>query len=51
MVIVPWDLAQDLKGLMDYVKANKDKVTYAHAGVGAASHLYGMLFMSKIERR
>jgi tripartite-type tricarboxylate transporter receptor subunit TctC len=39
---------KDLKALMDYVKANKDKVTYAHAGVGAASHLCGMLFMSKI---
>lgn len=39
----------DLKGLIDYVKANKDKVTYANAGVGAASHLCGMLFMSRIE--
>jgi tripartite-type tricarboxylate transporter receptor subunit TctC len=39
----------DLKGLVDYVKANKDKVTYANAGVGAASHLCGMLFMSSIE--
>ncbi len=39
----------DLRGLIDYAKANKDKVTYANAGVGAASHLCGMLFMSKIE--
>jgi tripartite-type tricarboxylate transporter receptor subunit TctC len=39
----------DLKSLIDYLKANKDKVTYAHAGVGAASHLCGMLLMSKIE--
>jgi tripartite-type tricarboxylate transporter receptor subunit TctC len=39
----------DLKGLIDYVKANKDKVTYANAGVGAASHLCGMLFMSEID--
>jgi tripartite-type tricarboxylate transporter receptor subunit TctC len=30
------------------VKANKDKVTYANAGIGAASHLCGMLFMSSI---
>lgn len=37
-----------LKGLIDYVKANGDKVTMANAGVGAASHLCGMLFMSKI---
>jgi tripartite-type tricarboxylate transporter receptor subunit TctC len=39
----------DLKSLIDHVKANKDKVTYANAGVGAASHLCGLLFMSKIE--
>lgn len=40
---------KDLKSLVEYAKANKDKVTYANAGVGAASHLCGMLFMSKIE--
>jgi tripartite-type tricarboxylate transporter receptor subunit TctC len=39
---------KDLKGLIDYVKANKDKVTYANAGIGAASHLCGMLFMQAI---
>jgi tripartite-type tricarboxylate transporter receptor subunit TctC len=35
--------------LVDYVKANKDAVTMANAGIGAASHLCGMLFMSAIE--
>ena len=40
--------ATDLKGLVDYAKANKDKVTVANAGIGAASHLCGMLFMSSI---
>ena len=39
----------DLKGLVDYAKANKDKVTFANAGIGAASHLCGMLFMSAID--
>ncbi|KQR73511.1 hypothetical protein ASG25_02405 [Rhizobium sp. Leaf384] len=39
----------DLKGLVDYAKANKDTVTVANAGIGAASHLCGMLFMSAIE--
>ncbi len=39
----------NLKELIAYVKANKDKVTYANAGLGAASHLSGMLFMSAIE--
>ena len=40
---------KDLKELIAYVKKNKDKVTYANAGIGAASHLCGMLFMSAIE--
>ena len=39
----------NMKELIAYVKANKDKVSYANAGIGAASHLCGMLFMSAIE--
>jgi tripartite-type tricarboxylate transporter receptor subunit TctC len=39
---------KDFKDLVAYVKQNKDKVTMANAGVGAASHLCGMLFMSAI---
>ena len=39
---------KDMKELITYVKGNKDKVTYANAGVGAASHLCGMLFMTAI---
>ena len=39
----------DFKALVDYVKANKDKVTLANAGLGAASHLCGLLFMSAIQ--
>jgi tripartite-type tricarboxylate transporter receptor subunit TctC len=38
----------NLKELIAYIKANKEKVTYANAGIGAASHLCGMLFMSAI---
>jgi putative tricarboxylic transport membrane protein len=41
--------SKDLKELIAYVKKNKDKVTYANAGLGAASHLCGMLFMTAIE--
>ena len=41
--------AKDLKEFLAYVKANKDKVAYANAGIGAASHLCGMLFMSAIQ--
>ena len=40
--------ARDFKEFLAYIKANKDKVTYANAGVGSASHLCGMLFMSAI---
>ena len=40
---------KDLKELLAYIKANKDKITYANAGIGAASHLCGMLFMSAIQ--
>jgi len=40
---------KDLAELIVYVKKNKDKVTYANAGLGAASHLCGMLFMAAIE--
>ena len=40
---------KDFKELLPYLKANKDKVTLANAGIGAASHLCGMLFMSAIQ--
>jgi tripartite-type tricarboxylate transporter receptor subunit TctC len=40
---------KDVKELITYLKANKDKVTYANAGIGAASHLCGMLLMSTIQ--
>src|SRR5713226_9483661 len=39
----------NFKEFLSYIKANKDKVTYANAGIGAASHLCGMLFMSTIQ--
>jgi tripartite-type tricarboxylate transporter receptor subunit TctC len=39
----------DLKGLIEYMKANKDTVTVANAGIGAASHLCGMLLMSAMQ--
>jgi len=39
----------NLKELIAYVKANKAKINLANAGLGAASHLCGTLFMSSIE--
>jgi len=41
--------AGNLRELLAYVKANKDKVNMANAGVGSASHLCGILFMSAIQ--
>jgi tripartite-type tricarboxylate transporter receptor subunit TctC len=41
--------ANTLQELIDYVKANTATVTYANAGIGAASHLCGMLFMDAID--
>jgi len=38
-----------LRELIAYLKANKDKVSYANAGLGSASHLCGMLLMSAID--
>ncbi|MFG2071750.1 tripartite tricarboxylate transporter substrate-binding protein [Nonomuraea maritima] len=35
-----------LQDLVAHVKANADKVTLANAGIGAASHLCGLLFQS-----
>src|SRR5215510_6253080 len=40
--------ANNLQELINYVKEHKDEVTYANAGVGAASHLCGMLFMQAL---
>ncbi|MBI3716350.1 MAG: tripartite tricarboxylate transporter substrate binding protein BugD [Betaproteobacteria bacterium] len=41
--------ANNFPEFVTYVKANKAKVSYAHSGVGSASHLCGMLFMSAID--
>ncbi|TMS57105.1 tripartite tricarboxylate transporter substrate binding protein BugD [Imbroritus primus] len=38
-----------LKELLPYIKANAAKLSLANAGVGSASHLCGLMFMSKIE--
>jgi tripartite-type tricarboxylate transporter receptor subunit TctC len=39
----------DLRELLAYIKANKEKISFANAGVGSASHLCGLLFMSQIQ--
>ena len=40
--------ANTLPELLTYIKANKDKVSLANAGLGAVSHLCGLLFMTQI---
>jgi tripartite-type tricarboxylate transporter receptor subunit TctC len=40
--------ANNLAELQAYVKANKNKVSLANAGLGAVSHLCGLMFMSQI---
>jgi tripartite-type tricarboxylate transporter receptor subunit TctC len=39
----------DFPALMAYVKENADTITMANAGIGAASHLCGMLFMQAVD--
>lgn len=40
--------AKDFKEAVAYLKQNKDKINLANAGLGAASHLCGLMFMSAI---
>lgn len=40
--------ATNFKEFMAHLKANADKMSYGNAGLGAASHLCGLLFMSSV---
>jgi tripartite-type tricarboxylate transporter receptor subunit TctC len=40
--------AGNFKDFVAYIKANKDALTYAHAGIGSASHLCGLMFFTAI---
>lgn len=39
----------DLKGLLAYIQANRARMNLANAGLGAVSHLCGLLFMTAIQ--
>ncbi len=39
--------AKDLSAFFAYLKANADKISYGHAGVGSISHVSGVLFNSQ----
>jgi tripartite-type tricarboxylate transporter receptor subunit TctC len=39
--------ATDLKAFLEYLKANSEKLSYGHAGVGSISHVSGTVFNSQ----
>ncbi len=41
--------ANNFREFVDYVRANKEKMTYGFAGVGSASHLCSLLFFDAID--
>ena len=41
--------AKDINDFVAYVKANPSKISLAHAGVGSASHLCGLMLMSTLK--
>ena len=43
--------ASDLKELVAKIKAEGDKITYGNVGLGSASHLCGLMFMSSIDTK
>ncbi len=50
MLIANKDLPpKNFKDLVPYMKANTSKIAYANAGIGSASHLCGLLLMSRIQ--
>lgn len=49
LVTKPGLPAKNLKELTAYLATNKNRVTFANAGLGAASHLCGLLFMSTLK--
>lgn len=49
MLTKPGMPVNNLKELNAYVTANKNKVSFANAGLGSASHLCGLLYMSSIK--
>jgi tripartite-type tricarboxylate transporter receptor subunit TctC len=41
--------AKDLKELIDWIRTEKGKVTYGHAGIGSASHLCTLVLMRDLK--
>ncbi len=49
LIAKPQMTQTNLKDLLAYVRTNKDKINLANAGVGAASHLCGLLLQSAMK--
>jgi tripartite-type tricarboxylate transporter receptor subunit TctC len=49
LIAKPQMAATNAKELVAYIKANKDKVNMANAGIGSASHLCGLLLQSSLK--
>jgi tripartite-type tricarboxylate transporter receptor subunit TctC len=49
LLVRPTLAVKDVKELTTYINENKGKVTLANAGLGAASHLCGLLFQQAIK--
>jgi tripartite-type tricarboxylate transporter receptor subunit TctC len=43
--------AKDFKGVLEFIAKNKEKTSYANAGIGSASHLCGMLFQAAVKQQ
>jgi tripartite-type tricarboxylate transporter receptor subunit TctC len=43
--------AATLKAVVDYARANPDKLNYAHSGLGSVAHLCGLMLMSATKTR
>jgi tripartite-type tricarboxylate transporter receptor subunit TctC len=49
IVAKPQMEATNLKDLVTYIKANKDKINMANAGIGSSSHLCGLLLQNGLK--
>lgn len=41
--------ARDVRELVSFIRSNGNKATFGNAGIGSASHLCGLLFMSRLQ--
>lgn len=41
--------ARDVRELVSFIRSNSNKATFGNAGIGSASHLCGLLFMSRLQ--